>query len=252
MQSQHQSLIDSREMPSPSAEGPRVVSREAWLEARRALLAREKAFTRERDALSAARRALPMVEVDARYAFEEPGGTRTLGELFAGRRQLIVYHFMFAPEWEAGCKSCSYVADHFDGALPHLAARDTSLVAVSRAPADKLEAFRRRMGWRFRWLSSSSGAFNYDYHVSFQPEDLAAQAVEYNYETTAFPHSEAPGFSAFLRDGERVFHTYSTYGRGLDLMIGTYNLLDLTQLGRQEADLSFAMAWVRHHDRYGA
>jgi predicted dithiol-disulfide oxidoreductase (DUF899 family) len=228
------------------------VTREEWIEARKALLAKEKAFMRERDALSAARRALPMVRVDTRYLFEEANGQRSLAELFEGRRQLIIYHFMFDPSWDEGCKSCSYVADHFGGALAHLAARDTSFAVISRAPLSKLESFKKRMGWTFRWLSSSGTDFNYDYHVSFRPEDVAAKAIEYNYEKRSFPMSEAPGLSVFLREGQDIFHTYSTYARGLDLVINTYNYLDLTPLGRQEEGLPYAMAWVRHHDKYDA
>ncbi|MBF5043798.1 DUF899 domain-containing protein [Aggregicoccus sp. 17bor-14] len=229
---------------------PAEVGREAWLEARKALLAREKAFTRERDALSAARRALPMVRVGKRYVFDGPEGPRTLAELFEGRRQLIVYHFMFGPDWEQGCRSCSYVADNFAGGLVHLAARDTAFAAISRAPLAKLRAFQQRMGWSFRWLSSAGSDFNYDFHVSFRPGELAAKEVEYNYARTSFPHSEAPGVSVFLREGDAVFHTYSTYARGLDLLMNTYNYLDLTPLGRQEDADAGGMAWVRHHDRY--
>ncbi|WP_233165982.1 DUF899 domain-containing protein [Archangium sp. Cb G35] len=229
-----------------------VVTREEWVEARRALLAREKAFTRERDALSAARRELPMVKVEKSYLFEEPNGKRSLAELFEGKRQLIVYHFMFDPSWDEGCKSCSFVADNFEGSLVHLSARDTSFAAISRAPFAKLEGFKKRMGWKFRWLSSSGTDFNYDYHVSFRPEDVAARAVEYNYEKKPFSGSEAPGLSVFLREGNDIFHTYSTYARGLDLLINTYNYLDLTPLGRQEQGLPYGMAWVRHHDKYDA
>jgi len=229
-----------------------TVTREAWTEARKALLAKEKAFTRERDALSAARRELPMVKVEKSYIFEEPGGKRALADLFEGKRQLVVYHFMFDPSWDEGCKSCSYVADSFGGAIAHLAARDTSFAAISRAPLAKIEAFKKRMGWKFRWLSSSGSDFNYDYNVSFRPEDVAAGTVEYNYEKKPFPVSEAPGLSVFLREGNDIFHTYSTYGRGLDLLISTYNYLDLTPLGRQEEDLPYGMAWVRHHDKYDA
>ncbi|MDC0672179.1 DUF899 domain-containing protein [Nannocystis radixulma] len=228
------------------------VTREAWLVARKELLAREKQFTREHDALSAARRALPRVRIDKPYVFAGPDGERTLLELFAGKRQLVVYHFMFDPSWEAGCKSCSYVCDHLSGTVPHLAARDTALVAVSRAPLAKLAAFKARMGWTFPWLSSGGSEFNYDFHVSFDPADVAAQAVDYNYTTQAFPNTEAPGMSVFLRDGEAVFHTYSTYGRGVEALMGTYAILDMTPLGRQEEGLEFSMAWVRHHDRYPA
>lgn len=228
------------------------VTHEEWVEARKALLEKEKAFTRERDALSAARRALPMVKVEKSYVFEGPSGKRTLHELFEGKRQLIIYHFMFDPSWDEGCKNCSFVADNFEGSIVHLAARDTSFAAVSRAPLAKIEAFKKRMGWSFRWLSSSGTDFNYDYHVSFRPEDVAAKTVEYNYEKKPFPTSEAPGLSVFLREGSDLFHTYSTYERGLDLLINTYNYLDLTPLGRQEEGLPHGMAWVRHHDRYDA
>ena len=231
----------------------RTVSCEEWTEARKALLAKEKAFTRERDALSAARRALPVVKVDAPYVFEETGGRRrTLADLFDGKRQLVVYHFMFNPSWSEGCKACSYIADGFDGAVVHLAARDTALAVVSRAPLAKIEAFQKRMGWTFRWLSSADTSFNYDYEVSFRPEDVAAQRTRYNYETKPFPVREAPGLSVFLRAGDEVFHTYSTYARGLDVLMGAYTLLDLTPLGRQEDGMKSSMEWLRHHDRYGA
>ena len=230
----------------------RIVTREEWMIARKALLAKEKDFTRERDALSAARRHLPMVKVEKRYVFEEPAGKRALAELFDGRRQLVVYHFMFHPSWEAGCKSCSYVADNFAGAIVHLAARDTAFVAVSRAPVAKIEPFKKRMGWTFRWLSSSDSDFNYDFAVSFRPEELEAKSMVYNYERKSFPLPEAPGASVFLREGDDVFHTYSTYERGLDVLINAYNYLDLTPLGRQEEGLPYPMAWLRHHDDYGA
>lgn len=227
-------------------------SREAWLVARKELLAREKQFTRERDALSAARRALPRVRIDKPYVFAGPDGERTLVDLFAGKRQLAVYHFMFDPSWDEGCKSCSYVCDHLSGTVPHLAARDTALVVISRAPLAKLAAFKARMGWTFPWLSSWGSDFNYDFRVSFDPADVAAQAVDYNYATQPFPLAEAQGMSVFLREDEAVFHTYSTYGRGVDVLMGTYDILDLTPLGRQEEGLGFTMAWVRHHDRYPA
>lgn len=225
----------------------RIVTRESWLKARIALLEKEKAFSRERDELAAARRALPMVKVEKRYVFEETSGKRTLAELFGDSRQLLVYHFMFDPSWEQGCKSCSFVADHFDGALPHLKARDTAFVAISRAPVAKIEAFRQRMGWKFRWLSSNGSDFNYDFHVSFHSE-----IAEYNYATRKVPAPEMQGLSAFFRDGTDVFHTYSTYGRGVETVMTTYDLLDLAQLGRQEEGLPYSMAWVRHHDRYDA
>jgi len=228
----------------------RIVSREDWTRARKELLAKEKAFTRERDALSAARRELPMVRIEKTYVFEEPAGKASLTDLFDGKRQLVVYHFMFDPTWDAGCKSCSLVADNFASSIVHLGARDTAFAAISRAPVAKIEPFKKRMGWTFRWLSSSSSDFNYDFGVSFRPEDVAAKSTTYNYEQKPFPRSEAPGISVFLRDGEDVLHTYSTYGRGLDLLINTYNYLDLTPLGRQEQDLPYGMSWVRHHDSY--
>lgn len=229
---------------------PRTVSRDEWTQARKELLAKEKEFTRARDALSAERRELPWVKVDKEYVFQDPRGRATLHDLFNGRRQLIVYHFMFDPSWEEGCKSCSFVADNFQGSPAHLAARDVSFVAISRAPLAKLEAFKKRMGWTFRWLSSFETDFNYDYHVSFRPEDQVEGKVEYNYARQEFSSSELPGVSVFFREGDEVFHTYSTYERGVDILIGTYNYLDLTPLGRDEDQLSFTMSWLRHHDRY--
>jgi predicted dithiol-disulfide oxidoreductase (DUF899 family) len=228
---------------------PGVASREAWLRARKALLDKEKALNRQRDALAAERRALPLVRIEKEYAFEGPDGRRTLGDLFAGRRQLIVYHFMFDPSWDEGCPACSFVADHFDGALAHLAARDTSFAVVSRAPIAKIERFRKRMGWNFPWLSSFGGDFNYDFQVTLD-EDHA----EYNYAPVAaqpevYPREgEREGLSVFVRDGERLYHSYSTYQRGVDPFLNTYNFLDHTPLGRQEED--GIMRWVRHHDRY--
>jgi predicted dithiol-disulfide oxidoreductase (DUF899 family) len=228
---------------------PKVVSRAEWTAARKALLVKEKEFDRRRDALSAERRKLPWVKVEKNYLFDGGSGTLTLGDLFAGRRQLIVYHFMLDPSWSEGCKSCSYLADNFQGAIVHMAARDTSFVAISRAPLTRIEAFKKRMGWTFRWVSSEKTEFNYDYHVSFRPEDVANGTAEYNYEK-AERGSESPGASVFIRDGEDVFHTYSTYARGLDLLIGTYNYLDLTPIGRNEGGLEYPMAWIRHHDSY--
>ena len=229
---------------------PDVVSRAEWLVARKRLLTREKEATRQRDALAAERRALPMVRIEKPYAFDGPEGRRSLLDLFTGRPQLIVYHFMFDPTWSEGCKSCSLFADTFNGAVQHLRGRDTAFAAISRAPLEKLLAFQRRMGWSFPWYSSAESDFNYDFHVTFTPEDHAAGRTEYNYVIQRFPESEAPGSSVFLRDGDEVFHTYSTYARGLDHLIGTYNLLDLTPLGRHEEGLPHTMAWVRHHDRY--
>ncbi|HEY6967217.1 MAG TPA: DUF899 domain-containing protein [Burkholderiales bacterium] len=228
----------------------KVVSQQEWQAARKALLAKEKAFSRQRDEIARARRALPWVKVEKDYAFDAPQGKVTLAGLFGPRSQLIVYHFMLGPGWDAGCKSCSYLADHFDGMLPHLAARDVSFAAVSRAPLAEIETFRTRMGWRFPWVSSNGNDFNFDFHVSFHKEDMGKQ-VEYNYALGEARMEELPGASAFYRDGSgAVFHTYSTYARGLDTMIGAYNWLDIAPKGRDEDGLEFTMAWVRHHDRY--
>lgn len=228
----------------------KIVSEAEWLKARKALLAQEKAFSRQRDELARQRRALPRVKVVKDYVFDAPEGRRTLAQLFGAKSQLIVYHFMLGPGWEAGCKSCSYLADHFEGALPHLAARDVNFVAVSRAPLAEIEAFRKRMGWRFPWVSSHGNDFNFDFHVSFRKEDMGKK-VEYNYALGEARMEELPGASAFYKDEKgNVFHTYSTYARGLDMMIGAYNWLDIAPKGRDEDGLEFTMAWVRHHDKY--
>jgi predicted dithiol-disulfide oxidoreductase (DUF899 family) len=233
------------------APGANVVSHAEWLAARKDFLIKEKEFTRWRDELSRLRRALPWEKVEKRYEFDSAKGRVTLADLFDGRSQLIVYHFMFGPGWEAGCPSCSYLADHFDGATVHLANRDTTLVVVSRAPLADIEAFRKRMGWKFQWVSSFGSDFNFDYHVSFTPEEMASGEVEYNYSVTEFPSEEGPGASVFARDAAgEVFHTYSSYARGLDILVGAYNFLDLVPRGRDEDGLAFSMAWVRHHDRY--
>jgi predicted dithiol-disulfide oxidoreductase (DUF899 family) len=205
---------------------------------------------RRRDALAAERRELPSVKIEKEYVFIGPEGRVSLRDLFDGRRQLIVYHFMFDPSWEEGCKSCSFLADTFDGGSLHLPVRDVSFVAISRAPISKIEALRKRMGWSFRWLSSLETDFNYDFNVSFKPEDVERGPVDYNYSKQPFHELEAPGLSVFLREGDDVLHTYSTHARGLDILISTYNYLDLTPLGRNEKDLSFTMSWLRHHDRY--
>lgn len=227
-----------------------IVSEQEWLAAREALLAKEKEFTRLRDELSARRRELPWVKVEKSYVFDGPGGKQTLAELFAGRSQLMVYHFMFGPGWEQGCPSCSFLADHFDGAIVHLAQRDVTLVAASRAPLAQIETFKKRMGWRFKWVSSHGSDFNTDYHVSF-PNKQEGAKVYYNYAVGEFPAEEAPGLSVFYKDADgQVFHTYSTYARGLDILLGAYNFLDFAPKGRDEAALPWTMAWVRHHDRY--
>ena len=237
-------------------ETPPVVTREEWLAARLALLEQEKELSRTRDQVSAARRQLPMVRVETPYRFEGPDGPASLLDLFGEHPQLLVYHFMFEPGWDEGCPSCSYLADNATGAVLHLAARDTAFAMVSRAPFADIDAFRRRMGWPFRWVSSFGTEFNYDFAVTL---DEARGATEYNFADARAAREEGrlwmdelPGLSAFLRRGDEVFHTYSTYSRGLDLLLNTYNYLDLTPLGRHEDGLPWSMAWVRHHDRYGA
>lgn len=227
-----------------------VVSREEWIEARRQLLAREKKFTRLRDELNRERRELPWVRVEKEYVFEGPDGPETLARLFDGRSQLIVYHFMFGPDWDAGCKSCSFWADNFNGIIAHLNQRDVTFVAVSRSPLARLQAFRERMGWSFKWVSSLGNDFNRDYHVSF-PEAVNLDSVYYNYEMQSFPSEEAPGISVFYRDDKGdVFHTYSCYARGLDMLNTAYHYLDLVPRGRDEAHLAYPMAWVRLRDEY--
>jgi predicted dithiol-disulfide oxidoreductase (DUF899 family) len=229
----------------------RIVSRDEWVAERKTLLAREKELTHLRDQIARERRALPWVRVDKTYVFDAPDGRRTLAELFDGRRQLLVQHFMFAPGWEQGCKSCSFMADHSDGMNVHLAHRDITLVAISRAPLADIERFRRRMGWRFKWVSSHGNDFNYDFGVSFTAEDVAKGKLYYNYGEWPFTYEEWPGISVFYKDeAGDVFHTYSTYGRGVEVMMGTYNMLDLTPKGRNERDVDHKMEWIRHHDRY--
>ncbi len=230
---------------------PNVVSQSDWLAARRELLAEEKEFTRRRDALSARRRELPWVKVEKNYVFDGPNGKESLSDLFRDKSQLIVYHFMLGPGWEQGCPGCSFLGDHFDGTLVHLNARDVAFSAVSRAPMPQIEAFKKRMGWQFKWVSSNSNDFNYDYHVSFTKDQMAKGKVNYNYGTHGFPSEEAPGLSVFYKDAAgQIFHTYSAYARGLDILLGAYNFLDLTPKGRDEVTLSQPMSWVRHHDRY--
>lgn len=231
--------------------GHKVVSNKEWLQARKTFLTKEKAFTQQRDELSRERRELPWVNIDKDYVFDGPKGQETLADLFDGRSQLMVYHFMFGPEWEEGCKGCSFEADHFNSFVVHLNARDVSLTAVSRAPLEKLQTFKKRMGWNFKWVSSFHTDFNSDYHVSFAKGDRVNDKVAYNYGLTEFPTDEAPGISVFYKDADgNIFHTYSSYARGLDILLGTYNFLDLTPMGRDEASLPYPMAWLRHHDRY--
>jgi predicted dithiol-disulfide oxidoreductase (DUF899 family) len=228
-----------------------VVPPERWTAGRLALLAREKELMRLHDKVARERRALPWERVDKRYVFDTPQGPRTLAELFEGRRQLLVQHFMFGPGWAQGCPSCSYMADHVDGMNVHLAQRDINFVAVSRAPLAELLRFRERMGWRFAWVSSNGNDFNFDYRVSFTPRQQATGAIDYNYASRPFATDEMPGVSVFFKDdaGE-VFHTYSTYGRGVEVMMGAYQLMDLVPEGRGERDVPRKMEWVRHHDRY--
>jgi len=230
----------------------KVVSREEWLAARRQLLAEEKAFTRMRDRLSEQRRALPWERVDKDYVFEGPDGTQSLAEVFDGRSQLVVYHFMFAPEADVPCKSCSFWADNFNGIVAHLNRRDVTFVAISRAPLAKLQAFAKRLGWTFKWLSSGDSDFNYDYKVSFKPEDLAGAKAVYNYAPNEMQMADLPGISVFFKDESgAVFHTYSCYARGLDMMNAAYHYLDLVPKGRDEDGLPFSMAWVDFRHLYG-
>jgi predicted dithiol-disulfide oxidoreductase (DUF899 family) len=226
----------------------RIVSEAEWLEARKALLAKEKEFTRLREELAGERRALPWVKVEKNYVFEAREGKVTLADLFDGKGQLIVQHFMFGPDWNEGCPSCSFWTDNFNGIDVHLAHRDTAFVLVSRAPIDKLEAYAKRMGWNLRWVSSLGNDFNFDFAVSFPPDE-AAKA--YNFGTIKPHGQENPGLSAFRRgDDGAIYRTYSTYARGLDMLNGTYQLLDITSKGRDEDGLPFTMSWLRRHDRY--
>jgi len=217
-----------------------VVSGGEWRAARKHHLAKEKEFTRLRDQLSQQRRDLPWEQVDKQYVLDGPKGKESLSELFDGRSQLIVYHFMFHPNWDEGCKHCSFWADNFNGIVAHLNHRDATMLAVSRAPLAQLEAFQQRMGWTFKWLSSFDSDFNYDYHVSTTPEGAQQGEIE-----------EAPGISVFHRNEDsEIFHTYSCYARGLDMLNGAYHYLDLLPKGRDEAELPYTQAWVRHHDKY--
>jgi predicted dithiol-disulfide oxidoreductase (DUF899 family) len=231
----------------------KIATHDEWLVARKALLAKEKAFTRMRDALAEERRALPWVRIDKPYVFEGPYGAVSLADLFDGRSQLIIYHFMFGPDWEEGCTGCSFLADHVDAARQHFEQNDVSFVAVSRAPFAKLDAFRRRMGWRFRWVSSENNDFNFDFNVSFTPERKIDGKVFYNFEMIDDPEiDELPGTSVFFKDETgAIFHTYSSYARGGELQLGAYAYLDLVPKGRNEHIRGNLGDWVRHHDRYG-
>ena len=228
---------------------PKIVSQAEWLAARKALLAKEKSFTRARDALSAERREMPWVKVEKPYVFDGPKGKETLSDMFAGKSQLLIYHFMLGPDWTEGCPSCSFWADNYNGVGVHLAHRDVRLIAVSRAPLPSIEAYKTRMGWSFPWVSSLGSDFNFDFQVSFTPEQQKSKSVFYNYENREFPSSEAPGISVFAKDKTgAIYHTYSTYARGLDMLNGAYHMLDLVPKGRDEGGRG--MFWVRRHDRY--
>lgn len=229
----------------------KIVSHEEWLKARLDLLAAEKEFTRQRDQLTRRRTAMPWERVEKAYKFEGPTGALSLADLFDGRSQLIVYHFMLGPDWEEGCKSCSFWADNFNGIPVHLNHRDVTFTAVSRAPLARIEAYRKRMGWDFPWVSSYGSDFNFDYHVSFTPAEIAEGKAYFNYEVRPVPVSEQVGVSAFARnERSEVFHTYSCYARGVDMLNGAYHYLDLAPKGRDEAGLKFTMEWLRRHDQY--
>jgi predicted dithiol-disulfide oxidoreductase (DUF899 family) len=228
-----------------------IVSRDEWIAARKELLQKEKEFTHLRDTLNAERRALPWVKVEKEYLFDTPSGRQSLGDLFDGRSQLVTKHFMFGPDWTDGCVGCSFEMDHIEGALVHLEHHDVSYVLVSRAPLAKLEAYRQRMGWRFRWVSSYGSDFNYDFHVSFTPEQVASGKAYYNYELRDVGIDELSGRSVFYRDeAGDIFHTYSSYARGGELFLGSYAVLDITPKGRNETINGNLTDWVRHHDRY--
>ncbi|MEM7429772.1 MAG: thioredoxin family protein [Pseudomonadota bacterium] len=229
-----------------------VASRDDWLKTRLELLEEEKAFLRARDALSAKRRELPWVKIEKDYRFQSPEGERSLADLFGGASQLIVQHFMMGPGWENGCPSCSFWADGYDGTMAHMAERDAAFVAISAAPLSEIEAFRSKMGWTFPWASSEGSDFNRDFQASFTDEEMAAGEMYYNFRTSSFPAQEAPGASVFAKDDDgTVYHTYSCYARGLDMLNVVYQYLDLLPKGRDEQDLPHPMAWVRRHNEYG-
>ena len=236
--------------PAPATQ-PKVTTPELWLAARQELLRDEKEFTRLQDKINARRRALPWVKITKPYTFDSPRGKVTLADLFEGRSQLIVQHFMLGTGWEEGCKACSFMMDHFNPTVPHLAARDVSFAAISHAPLAEIRPFKKRMGWDINWVSSQGPDFNSDVHVSFTPEELAKGKVYYNYGMMAFPMEEAPGVSVFARDAKGdVYHTYSTFGRGVEFIMDTYRLIDLVPKGRNEEKDEYGMQWLRHHDNY--
>jgi predicted dithiol-disulfide oxidoreductase (DUF899 family) len=228
-----------------------VVSHDEWVAARKALLAEEKEFTHRREELARRRRALPWEKVEKEYVFDGPKGKQSLADLFDGRSQLIVYHFMFGPDDDQGCPICSFWADHYDATLVHLSHRDVSFAVISRAPLARIENFKQRMGWRFNWVSSGNTDFNYDFRASFRPEDFKRGTAVYNYEPFNVEMPDREGINVFYRDESgRIFHTYSTYARGIDMVNGTYQFLDLVPKGRDEQDYDFKQEWVRYHDRY--
>jgi predicted dithiol-disulfide oxidoreductase (DUF899 family) len=243
--------MEKKNLPHQDQNGHAVLDRQTWLKARQELLAKEKEFTRLRDQLNLERRQLPWVKVDKDYVFAGAEGAQTLEDLFGASSQLIVYHFMYGPDWDAGCTSCSFWADNFDGIDVHLKACDIALVATSNAPWVTLDAYKQRMGWRFNWVSSMGSDFNRDYHVSFSEEELAAGPVYYNYRMGSFPSDEAPGISVFCRKNDQIFHTYSCYARGLDMLNGAYHFIDLSPKGRQEEEEG-PMHWLSRHDEYPA
>ncbi len=229
----------------------KVVSQEEWVKARVAFMAKEKEFTHQREKLAEERRQLPWVKIDKDYTFQSDSGTETLSDLFQGRSQLVVYHFMFGPDWQEGCKSCSFWADNYNGSIEHLAARDVSLVAVSVGPLAKLNEFQQRMGWNFKWVSSAQTDFSKDFHVWASPEEIENGTTFYNFKKGNHYGEHMPGMSVFATDKDgQIFHTYSCYARGLDPVNSTYQILDLTPKGRDEKELPFPMAWVNHHDKY--
>lgn len=230
---------------------PNIVDQAEWRNARKQLLVKEKALTRMHDELARERAELPWVRVDKPYLFDSNEGKRSLAQLFGDKSQLVIYHFMFGPSWEEGCPSCSILADHVDPSLVHVAQRDVAFCAVSRAPLARIAPFQQRMGWRFSWVSSYESDFNYDFEVSFRPQEGGSKPKSYNYESSDFPSEEAPGLSVFFREPDgTVYHTYSSFGRGPEALIGAYAFLDIVPKGRDESGLPFPMAWVRHHDRY--
>lgn len=237
-------------MKTNSFESPKIVSPKQWLTARKKLLREEKAFTRLGDRLAARQRSLPWVKMKP-YTFAGPRGKITFADLFDGRSQLIVQHFMLGPGWEQGCKSCSFMMDHLNPTVVHLKARDVAFAAISQAPLKEIQPFKKRMGWEINWVSSQGTGFNQDFNVSFTEEEIERGGVAYNYGKMDFPQTEAPGISVFARDAKGdVYHTYSTFGRGVETVMTTYDLLDLVPKGRDEAGMDYGMEWLRHHDRY--